>query len=411
MKKALGELAEAINRADPSASFDFILWNGEVIGYGTTPKTTMAVKSKAVQDLLFRKGFMGFGEAYVSGDLEVYGDLQELLRLGLNVGFDEKISLRQKIGLLPFYLKTTATLRGSRENIAHHYDLTSEFYSLFLDESLTYSCGYFNSENDSLEQAQRQKYDLIARKLMLGPEDRFVDIGCGWGGMLLHAAREYGASGVGITLSKNQCDHVRRKIEELGLGKRIEVKLLDYRRLAGKFDNLVSIGMFEHVGKRFIPAFMRQAATLLKKGGTGLLHTIAKDVETPTDPWTMRYIFPGGYIPSLPETLREMGRAGLCVLDVEGLRLHYGRTLDCWISNFEKNIDRIREMFDERFVRMWRLYLNSSSAGFKYGTTRLYQILFSNGLNNDLPMTRGYMYAPRKAGTLKLVERKKPGQE
>lgn len=390
MKKALRELAAVINRAEPSAAFAFKLWDGEVIGYGPNPKTTMAVKSPTATEMLFRKGFMGFGEAYVSGDLEVYGDLQELLRLGLGIRFDEKTPLREKIRLLPFYLKTTATVGRSQKNIAHHYDLTPQFYSLFLDESLTYSCGYFKSEDDPLDRAQRQKYDLIARKLMLGPEDTLVDIGCGWGGMLLRAALEYGASGTGVTLSKNQRDHACRKIEELGQGKRIEVKLLDYRQLTGKFDKLVSIGMFEHVGKRFIPAFMSQAAKLLKKGGVGLLHTIAKEVESPTDPWTLRYIFPGGYIPSLPETLREMGRAGLCVLDVEGLRLHYGRTLDCWISNFEKNIDRIREMFDERFVRMWRLYLNSSSAGFKYGSTRVYQILFSNGLNNNLPITRWY---------------------
>lgn len=390
MKNSLRELASVINRVEPSAAFAFKLWDGEIIGYGSTPKTTMAVNSPKVPEMLFRKGFMGFGEAYVSGDLEVYGDLQELLRLGFSARFDEKASLPQKIRLLPFYLKTTATLRGSRENISHHYDLTPEFYSLFLDRSLTYSCAYFKTEKDSLEQAQMNKYDLIAQKLMLGPQDTFVDIGCGWGGMLLRSARECGAKGLGITLSKNQYEYVGRKIEELGQGKRIEVKQLDYRQLTGKFDKLVSIGMFEHVGKRFIPTFMRQVARLLKKGGTGLLHTIAKEVETPTDPWTLRYIFPGGYIPNLAETLREMGRAGLCVLDVEGLRPHYGRTLDCWIANFEKNIDRIREMFDESFVRMWRLYLNSSAAGFKYGDTRVYQILFSNGLNNDLPMLRGY---------------------
>ena len=168
-------------------------------------------------------------------------------------------------------------------------------------------------------------------------------------------------SGVGITLSSNQYRYGCRRIEELGLGERIEVKLQDYRQLTGKFDKFVSIGMFEHVGKRFIPVFMRQVAGLLKKGGIGLLHTISKEVESPTDAWTLRYIFPGGYIPSLPETIREMGRAGLCVLDVEGLRMHYGMTLDCWISNFERNIDSIRDLFDEKFVRMWWLYLNSAS--------------------------------------------------
>jgi cyclopropane-fatty-acyl-phospholipid synthase len=393
MKKAMRELAAAINRTDPNAAFSFELWDGEVIGYGGKPKTTLLIKSAKVPGQMFSKGFLGFGEAYVEGDLEVEGDLQELLRLGLIVQFDEKtFSLWQKMRLLAFRLKTMDTVGRARGNIAYHYDLTPEFYSLFLDESLTYSCGYFKNEDDSLDEAQRNKYDHIARKLMLSPSDTLIDIGCGWGGMLLRSARKYGIRGVGVTLSSNQSRYGSKMIEELGLGEQIEVKLQDYRLLSGKFDKFVSIGMFEHVGRRFIPVYMRKVAGLLKKGGIGLLHTIAKEVESATDAWMLRYIFPGGYVPSLAETIREMGRAGLCVLEIEGLRLHYGRTLDCWIANFERNIGKVREMFDERFVRMWRLYLNASSAGFKYNGTRLYQILFSNGLNNDLPMVREYMY-------------------
>ncbi|HYA40714.1 MAG TPA: cyclopropane-fatty-acyl-phospholipid synthase family protein [Syntrophobacteraceae bacterium] len=393
MKPALRELAAAMNRSDPAAAFAFRLWDGEVIGYGDRPKTSLVIKSSKVLEELFTKGFLGFGEAYMSGDLEVEEDLQEMLRLGLIVRFDENaFSLKEKIRLLPFYLKTMATEAGSRKNIAHHYDLTPEFYSLFLDETLTYSCGYFANADDSLEQAQRRKYDHIARKLLLGSGDTLVDIGCGWGGMLLHSALHYGAAGVGVTLSSNQHQYGCRRIEELGLGQRVEVKLQDYRQLTGTFDKFVSIGMFEHVGKRFIPVFMRRVAGLLRKGGTGLLHTISKEVESATDAWMRRYIFPGGYIPSLPETIREMGRAGLCVVDIEALRMHYARTLDCWISNFERNISRIQQLFDERFIRMWRLYLNACSASFKYGGIRIYQILFTNGLNNDLPMTREYVY-------------------
>jgi cyclopropane-fatty-acyl-phospholipid synthase len=393
MKNALKELAAAINRTDPTAAFSFELWDGKIIKYGGAPKTTLMIKSANVPAQMFSKGFLGFGEAYVSGDLEIEGDIQELLRLGLIVEFDEKnFKLHQKIRLFPFYLRTVGTVGTASGNIASHYDLTPEFFSLFLDESLTYSCGYFRTEDDSLDQAQRNKHDHIAAKLMLSPGDTLVDVGCGWGGMLMRSAREYGIKGVGITLSKNQDRYVGRRIKEIGLGDRIEVKLQDYRQLAGKFDKFVSIGMFEHVGKRYIPVYMMKAAALLKKGGVGMLHTIAKEVESPTDAWTLRYIFPGGYLPSLAEILSEMGRAGLCVLDIEGLRLHYGRTLDCWIANFEKNIGEIREMFNERFVRTWRLYLNASAASFKYNGTRLYQILFSNGLNNGLPMTREYMY-------------------
>jgi cyclopropane-fatty-acyl-phospholipid synthase len=393
MKKAMRELAAAINRVDPAAAFSFELWDGEIIEYGDRPKTTLVIKSAEVPGQMCSKGFLGFGEAYMSGDLDVEGDLQELLRLGLIAQFDERnFLLFQKLKLLPFYLSTIGTVRKAGNNIAHHYDLTPEFYSLFLDASLTYSCGYFKNEHDSLDQAQRNKYDHIARKLMLSPDDTLVDVGCGWGGMLLHCAREYGSRGVGITISKNQGRYFSRKIQDYGLEDRIEVKLQDYRQLTGKFDKFVSVGMFEHVGKRFMPVFMRTTAELLKKGGIGLLHTIAKEVESATDAWTLRYIFPGGYLPSLAEIVREMGRAGFAILDIEGLRLHYGRTLDCWISNFEKNAAKVREMFNEQFFRMWRLYLNASSAAFKYDGTRLYQILFSNGLNNDLPMTRDFMY-------------------
>jgi cyclopropane-fatty-acyl-phospholipid synthase len=219
-----------------------------------------------------------------------------------------------------------------------------------------------------------------------------LDIGCGWGGMLIYAAQKYGIKGLGNTLARNQCECAMRKIEELGLQNQIEVVLKDYREITGKFDKFVSIGMFEHVGKAFIPVFMDKISHLLKKGGTGLLHTIGKNTVSPSDPWTMKYIFPGGYIPNLPEIVREMGRSDFPIMDVENLRFHYGYTLDRWADNYEKNVEKVRCMFDESFVRMWRLYLHACSAGFKYGSSRLYQILFSKGLNNELPLTRKHLY-------------------
>lgn len=395
MKSAVRALAASINRTDPAASFSFQTWDGESFQYGERPRVTMRLRSPNAAREMFGKGFLGFGEAFVAGDIEVEGDLQELLRLGLHVKFDEGCdSLGRKARLLWSYLASRASsFDRARKNVARHYDLEQDFYTLFLDQSLTYSCAYFRREDESLDQAQRNKYDHIARKLMLAKGDRIVDIGCGWGGMLFHAAAEYGAKGKGITLSRNQLDYVNRRINELDLRGRVEVALEDYRQTSGRFDKFVSIGMFEHVGKAFIPAYLRKIAAILKKGGLGLLHTISKEVESSTDEWTVKYIFPGGYVPSLPEIVREMGRAGLSILDVENMRLHYGRTLDCWIANFERNINIIRKMFDERFVRMWRLYLNASSAGFKYNGTRLYQIVFSNGLNNGLPMVRDYMTA------------------
>ena len=256
---------------------------------------------------------------------------------------------------------------------------------------MTYSCAYFRSPEDTLEQAQQQKYEHICRKLQLQEGETLLDVGCGWGGMLIYAAQKYGIEGLGNTLSQHQYEYANRKIKEMGLQGQIEVVLEDYRHLTGKFDKFVSIGMFEHVGKEYIPDFMRKASELLNQGGLGLLHTIGKETDSSGDLWTTQYIFPGAYVPNLPEIAYYLGRTGLSILDVENLRMHYAKTLDLWAQNFEKNIEKVREMFEETFVRMWRLYLHASSAGFKYAENRLYQFLFSNGLNNQLPMTREHL--------------------
>jgi cyclopropane-fatty-acyl-phospholipid synthase len=393
MKRTFRNVANQMHSVDPDAQFAFELWDGESISYGNHPEIILRFRSKEGAKHLLCNGFMGFGEAYMAGDLEIEGELQELLRLGICLGYDRRIlSFQQKIRFIAHSLATRNTLDRAPQNIAHHYDLGDEFYQLFLDQTLTYSCGYFTSDRDSLHQAQLNKYEHICRKLKLRSGEKLLDIGCGWGGMLIYAAQNYGVNGLGITLSRNQYEWAKRKIEELGLHNSIKLALADYRKIGGEFDKFVSIGMFEHVGKAFIPPFMNQLSNLLKKGGIGLLHSIGKVTESPGDPWILKYIFPGGYIPSLPEVVREMGLAGFSILDVENLRLHYAHTLDCWADNYERNLEKVEQMFDESFVRMWRLFLNASSVGFKYGSSRLYQILFSNGLNNELPLTRKHLY-------------------
>jgi cyclopropane-fatty-acyl-phospholipid synthase len=393
VKKSLINIAKLMHSADPHSRFAFEFWDGEAIAYGNHPAVTLRFKSKEGAKHLLCSGFLGFGEAYMVDDLHVEGDLQELLRLGICLGYDRRsISLWKKVQFLLHSLATKNTLGRAPRNIKHHYDLGDKFYQLFLDQTLTYSCGYFNSEADTLEQAQLNKYEHICRKLALQPGEKLVDIGCGWGGMLIYAAQKYGIEGLGNTLSRNQWEHAKRTIEQLGLQNQIEVVLKDYRDISGKFDKFVSIGMFEHVGKAYIAVFMHKVSQLLKKGGIGLLHTIGKNTESSGDPWITKYIFPGGYIPKLSEIVREMGRIGFPIIDLENLRFHYGHTLDRWADNYEKNVDKVRSMFDESFVRMWRLYLHACSAGFKYGSTRLYQILFSNGLNNELPLTRKHLY-------------------
>ncbi|MFH1992622.1 MAG: cyclopropane-fatty-acyl-phospholipid synthase family protein [Pseudomonadota bacterium] len=393
MKQVIKDIAQMMHQADPTSCFSVEFWDGDAICFGNSPRVTLRLKTKKCAQNIIEKGFLGLGESYTNGDLEIENDLRELFHLGFAINFDDyRLPVRQKCRLFIRSLLNRATLRGAPQNIAYHYDRGNEFYALYLDKTMTYSCAYFKSPDDSLEQAQLNKYEHIARKLLLKPNESLLDIGCGWGGMLIYAAQKYGITGTGNTLSQNQYEYVQRKIKELGLCDRIKVLCQDYRQLSGKFDKVVSIGMFEHVGKNFIPAFFRKVSGLLKTGGLGLLHTIGKDAPTIDDPWTFKYIFPGAYLPTLSEITHEIGKIGFSVLDVENLRLHYAKTLEKWAENYERNITRARELFDDEFIRRWRLFFNSAAAGFRYGNSRLFQILFSNGLNNALPITRTHVY-------------------
>jgi cyclopropane-fatty-acyl-phospholipid synthase len=269
---------------------------------------------------------------------------------------------------------------------------------------MTYSCAYFKNENDNLETAQTNKYDHICKKIRLQAGEMLLDIGCGWGGMMFYAAKRYGAKCAGYTLSKNQYDYVNARIESEGLGDSVKIFLKDYRQVAGVFDKFVSIGMFEHVGKRHCPDFFGMVKKALKPRGIGVLHTIGSQTGVSTDPWIAKYIFPGGFVPALGMVTDAMNKAGLVFYDVEDLRVHYSKTIDLWIMNFENNKGQIKKSITnqlrdenraEQFIRMWRLYLNASAVSFKTAANRLYQIIFTNGVNNDLPLTRDYIYSPR----------------
>jgi len=393
MKKTLQELFSALSESDPQASFAVTFWDGQQVNYGPDePGVILGFKTQKAAKRFLSGGVLGFGEEYMAGTITVDGDFEELTRLGTHTEIDRlKLSPWTKLRIFLHYLQSLDSTRQAPKNIAHHYDLGNDFYRLWLDNSMTYSCAYFKKDTDTLEQAQHQKYAHICRKLQLKDGDTLVDIGCGWGGMLIYAAGHYAITGVGCTLSKEQFQFANKRIREMGLDDRLEIRLQDYREMEGTYDKFVSIGMFEHVGKKYIPQFMEKSAALLKPGGLGLLHTIGKDKAGPGDPWALRYIFPGGYIPLLDETMRGLGESGLIPLDMENLRMHYARTLDAWADRFESRTAEVEKMFDAGFVRMWRMFLIGSAAGFRFGNTRLYQILFSKGLNNNLPMTRSYM--------------------
>jgi cyclopropane-fatty-acyl-phospholipid synthase len=341
----------------------------------------------------FRSGFFGFAEAYTAGHIDIDGDWDRLFELGFCTEFARVAERAWSRWWTRWYqLADRPTLSGARRNVAWHYDLGNDFYRLWLDETMTYSCAYFVDSNATLEQAQMAKLELICRKLDLRPGLRLLDVGCGWGALLIHAARYHGVSGVGCTLSQQQADLATERVAAAGLKRRIEIRLADYREISDRFDRWVSVGMFEHVGKSYIASFLQHATRQLQVGGLGLLHSIGKNRPTSSDLWMATRIFPGGYLPTLTETAGAMGRCGLDVLDVEDLRNHYPRTLDAWRRRFESHVPEIEATTDPRFIRLWRLYLNASKAAFEYGENRVFQILFDHAAARSPDADRASWY-------------------
>ncbi|MEG1584924.1 MAG: cyclopropane-fatty-acyl-phospholipid synthase family protein, partial [Anaerovorax sp.] len=290
---------------------------------------------------------------------------------------------------------TSTAKKNQKKEVSGHYDIGNDFYKLWLDETMSYSCGYFRDEQNTLYEAQVNKVDYILKKLNLQEGMELVDIGCGWGFLLIEAAKKYKTKGLGITLSEEQAKECNRRIEAEGLEKLIKVKVMDYRDLAKadkEFDRVVSVGMLEHVGRSNYPLFMKDVCDMLKPEGLCLLHFISGKKENVGDPWIKKYIFPGGVIPSLREIISLSFDNGFSTLDVESLRRHYNKTLLCWYHNYEEQKETVAKMFDESFVRMWELYLCSCAASFNAGMIDIHQILFSKGTNNTLPLTREYMY-------------------
>ncbi|PSB13176.1 methyltransferase [filamentous cyanobacterium CCP2] len=364
---------------------------GEVFHFGTVGTSSplhLIVHNPDTYDRILAFGTLGFCEAYMEGWWdEANHNLVELI--GLFYRSNVYAKARNKI-TLPLILKViTQRLRtlpiliqNSRRNVQHHYDLGNEFYQHFLDPTMTYSCGYRLQESDSLEQMQLQKYELTCRKLALRPGESLIDIGCGWGGMLIYAAEHYGISGTGITLSEPQARLAQERIEQKGLSDRIKIIIADYREIQGQYDKFVSIGMFEHVGKGNFATFMRKAFELLTPNGVGVLHTIVTQSNERNGAWVDKYIFPGGYAPQLHEITQELWAAKLTIAHCENLKPHYAETMKRWSQNLTSNRTKIASLdpiYDERFLRMWYLYLQSFEASFRYGGLHVYQLLFYKG--------------------------------
>ena len=282
----------------------------------------------------------------------------------------------------------------AQSNVAHHYDLSGQLYDLFLDEDRQYSCAYFKTPQDTLEQAQAQKKAHIAAKLLLEPDMRVLDIGCGWGGMALTLARDHGVRVVGVTLSREQHKLATERARAEGLSDRVDFRLTDYREVTERFDRIVSVGMFEHVGVPHYPEYFSHVRDKLTEDGVALIHTIGR--RTPpstTSPWLLKYIFPGGYAPALSETMAAVERAGLWACDIEVWRLHYAETLRHWYDRFMARIDAAEALYDARFCRMWRYYLIASELSFRLNQQMVFQLQLSRR-QEAVPLTRDYLYPP-----------------
>ena len=339
---------------------------------------------------------LGLGEGYMNGTIIVEnGTIFDLLSL-----FGTNLENKKKSGMYEFlepYRKLFRRFQQynpiitAHKNVAHHYDLSNELYSMFLDKDLQYSCAYFNTPSLDLDNAQQQKKIHIGAKLSLKSNQKVLDIGSGWGGMGLFLAKNYEVNVTGVTLSLPQLRSSQQRAIEEHLSDRVTFKLQDYRKLAGTFDRIVSVGMFEHVGINQYKIFFEKVEKLLSADGVILLHTIGRNTPpSVTDPWIRKYIFPGGYIPALSEISKEIEKTGFIITDIEFLGPHYAETLRHWRLRFENNRENIKSLYDERFCKMWEFYLAASEVAFRYLGMSVYQIQLTKK-NGVIPITRDYI--------------------
>ncbi len=379
--------------------FQIIYWNVAKKNYnGSEALFTIEFRNPEVVNDIFKHVSLGFGEGYTRGDIEVYGDFPLLCGLI----YDPRVakirpSLSNLIKIGRLRLKQRNRIGQARKNISHHYDLSNEFFSLMLDDKMVYSCAFFKDPTNSVSQAQTDKLDYICKKLLLKPGQTLLDIGCGWGALVIHAAKNYGIKATGITLSKNQLEEAQKRVNAAGLSDQITLKLTDYRELATQgvsFDRVVSVGMMEHVGKDNIGAYMEANKVLLNQNGIGLLHTIGNMKSRTIDDWMNKYIFPGAYLPEPGELIDGLRDTGMEVYLLENLRTHYALTLQAWLQNFEQNIARIGQIISPEMIRIYRFYLNACIGTFTYGDTNLYQISYSKGYTNNagVPLTNSYLH-------------------
>jgi cyclopropane-fatty-acyl-phospholipid synthase len=398
-----------ILKATGSARVRMVVNGGaEVSPPDGSPVATMLIRDRETLAGLLRDPEVNFGDAYMDGRIEVQGDLVQFLE-----------AVYQAMERSPFTGSWYARLaskwmdllqdnsrHGSRKNIHSHYDLGNDFYKLWLDEQMLYTCAYFPAPSATLEQAQIAKMDHVCRKLRLQPGETVVEAGCGWGALALHMAREYGVSVKAYNVSREQIAFARERARAEGMSDRVEYIEDDYRAISGKFDAFVSVGMLEHVGLDHFQEFSEIIHRSIGDTGRGLLHFIGRNYPAVFSRWIRKHIFPGGFVPSLRESLKVLEPKNYSVVDVENLRMHYAKTLEHWLERFESSKQQVAAMYDSRFVRAWRLYLAGSIAAFRVGHLQLFQILFTGSQREPIFWTRDPLYTDAISTDAKPVAEK-----
>jgi len=414
------ELLESLLADYPRRDFQIRLWDGTTWGTEKQPRFTLTLKhAEALHAMFHSPSELTLGEAYIYDDIDIEGDIEAAFELadyliGRERSLSESLDLNAQLQKLPANDRPRASLHpiklwGSvhskdrdQQAVTYHYDLPAEFYALWLDQRMVYSCAYFTTPEEELDTAQLRKLDYICRKLRLRPGERLLDIGCGWGGLISHAAAHYGVHAVGITLSVPQAELARKRLRESDLNDRCRVEVSDYRDIdhARQYDKIVSVGMFEHVGEALLPEYFRRAWDLLRPGGIFLNHGIAYSAtyRRRGPSFIDRYVFPDSDLVPISTSLRSAELSGFEVRDVESLREHYGLTLHHWLERLEAHAEHARRITDDTTYRIWRLYMAGAAHRFRSGCLNVYQTLFAKPLRGEssLPLTREDWYPPMR---------------
>lgn len=377
----------------PNAPIAIEAWDGFRVSNAAEPIAVLRIVDRGALYRLLRPSDIGVGDMYTAGRVRVEGDLTEFLKAVHGI---ELMPLQTRFNSFRLSCRLSFrppnSLTRARDNIHHHYDIGNDFYKLWLDRRMQYTCAYFPRPGMSLEEAQLAKLDHVCRKLQLKPGDRVVEAGCGWGSLALHMAERYGAKVKAYNISREQVAYAREAAQRAGLADRVEYVEDDYRNIEGEYDVFVSVGMLEHVGLSNYKALGGVVNRCLTANGRALIHSIGRNRPRPMSAWTDKRIFPGAHPPALSEMAAIFEPYKFSILDVENLRLHYAKTLEHWLQRYESQVHAVRKMFDERFARTWRLYLAGSIATFHCGELQLFQVVFSRHRNNEIPMNREHLY-------------------